>query len=61
MSSSFVRARLDPVTRLAIGLDLVSRLHDEHAQPDANVGGDHVHQTQAGDELASIHIHLKQV
>ena len=38
--------------------DLVACLQDEHVEPDAEVGGDHVHEAEARDELAFIYVHL---
>ena len=44
-----------------VGLDLVRRLHDEDAQPDADVGGNHVHQSETGQELPAVDVHLDDV
>ena len=38
--------------------DLVAGLEDEDVEPDAEVGGDHVHEAEAGDELAFVDVHL---
>ena len=38
--------------------DLVAGLEDEDVEPDAEVGGDHVHEAEAGDELALVDVHL---
>ena len=44
-----------------VGLDLVRRLHDEDAQPDADVGGNHMHQSETGQELSAVDVHLDDV
>ena len=38
--------------------DLVAGLQDEDVEPDAEVGGDHVHEAEARDELALVDVHL---
>ena len=38
--------------------DLVACLQDEHVEPDAEVGGDHVHEAEARDELVLVDVHL---
>ena len=38
--------------------DLVAGLEDEDVEPDAEVGGDHVHEAEARHELALVDVHL---
>ena len=38
--------------------DLVAGLKDKDVEPDAEVGGDHVHEAEARDELALVDVHL---
>ena len=38
--------------------DLVAGLKDKDVEPDAEVGGDHVHEAETRDELALIYVHL---
>ena len=40
--------------------DFVARLQDEDVQPDAKVGGDHVHHSEPGQELVLVDVHLEQ-
>ncbi len=39
--------------------DLVMGLHDEDVEPDTDVGGDHVHEAEPGDNLVLVDIHLE--